>query len=932
MLLLTGPYQSGKTYQLWKQLRAEPLGSAVLVTPLGELTQQFKKQVYGWFGPGFLPITLGIAQFFERCESGGEKVPEELTQARAAHWFQDWAAKGLAGTCWESIAHYRGTARDLADLCFRLDQACVSDQDLHLASRQKDDRYLAEQCRALMRAREHLRERTAQEHCATPGQRLQLLAASGPAAPWRTIYFDDVMSMTPAQLAVLRALESGRQLVMNAVDDHRLGSGALVERLRKAFVHAEERRCDPAKAPPTGDCGAIVSLALTDEMIAVPADSVINYHYRDEAHAGRAIAALLRRRAIAPGSAVLFVRECNARGLALADALIAAGVPVRGSFQTPYAATAEGALIGALGAWCAQPTWRHFLSTCQRLIANDRDVGIERRAPLFLPELLGPWASRPATEALAKLKQSDRGIVDGWGWERESRAALSDVATWLEAWLKVLSVDGNWFARLDQLVRTLAPTEQAAGVLHRLAALDGDHAVGRTNLDEALALENVRVERGVDGDGALLIQDAVRGRAATREVAIIHDLELGLWPYQPGQGGLFARDARRKLAAALGDKDPYDEEARKSGEIASFLAVLARGSKQVVLGIGCGERQPSPWLTTVAQQLGWNLENERAKESAEIMPGAPLGPADSQGPAEQALWQKVGQPSFAFMVPAGKASDLALRASQLNDLLCDSFAVVCDRMRCRAPFTDRARQDLGIQFHKILAGITANQKTLSPVACEQALARWIDAAGDQVERALRRHAARGVVAAIEKEAALFAGAPAYEMAAEREIAISLKTATGALSIKGIADRIDRFADGSARIVDYKIGAIQGYRDLLNAEQEGQLLAYAIGLRQEGLLVVGAHYRGLVDGNVAGYRDQGAWYAFGNAHNSYPGIGVDEFAEREARLVTAIDTLAAGSASTGVDGLCADRGFAPIARLDEARLDLQAGEGAGEAAE
>ena len=59
---------------------------------------------------------------------------------------------------------------------------------------------------------------------------------------WEKIYIDDVMSLSPAQLAVLQALDKRRSLVMTAVDDARLGAGAMCERLRAAFVRAEERK------------------------------------------------------------------------------------------------------------------------------------------------------------------------------------------------------------------------------------------------------------------------------------------------------------------------------------------------------------------------------------------------------------------------------------------------------------------------------------------------------------------------------------------------------------------------------------------------------------------------------------------------------------------------------------------------------------------
>jgi RecB family exonuclease len=924
MLLITGPYQSGKTYELWKRLRAEPPGKAVLVTPHGDVSRDLKQQIHKWTGSGLLPLTIGLKDFFERCAASVGDPIEEIDQARAAHWMSDWCAKGLARTCWESIAGFRATSRDLADLCLRLDQARISDADLQAAALHCADRYVASQIDALLNARQAFKERLRKRHLRTPGERLQAIAASEPAVPWPTIYVDDVMSLTPAEMAVFQSLDARRNLIMTAVDDHRLGDGSMINQLRSSFVHATEQRCDLAKADQGSDMRKVVAQALEAERtIKVAPDAVINYHYRDEAHAGRAIAALMRRRQLQPGKTVLFVRACDAHALALADALIGAGVPVQGTFGLPYAATAEGALVNAIGAWCERPIWRTFLDVCQRLVAVQFEgSSSDRMAPLFLPDLVGPWGNSSVAEVLRKLSslQDGRGLSDNWGWDGPDDL-LKRTVSWLGNWAKTLAAKGAWLDGFTDLVHRHASSERSRRVLAHLAELAEDHVVTRQNLDDALATEPVEVERGQDVDDALLMHDAVRGRATTRDVVVIHDLELGKWPYQPRQGGLFSRDGRNQLMAALGGRDPYEEAARKSGEVASLLAVLARARSQIVIGICCGDRVPSPWLASLSTQLGWDLVAERKMESNEITPGAPLDRGESQGPAERELWQDITAPTFTFKVPVSAAGELGLKASELNDLLQDSFAWVCNQMQCGPSLSDRSSMEVGSQLHALLAGLTKAGKLFSPPDLERAVEDWIRNPPDPVERALRRRHARGLAESIVKEQELFANAPAgWVMLPEQKVEIALSAASGKFKLSGRVDRIDQFHGGQTRIVDYKSGSTSR-RDLLNNGVEGQLLAYAIGLRQQGGTVIGAHYRNLRNAQVAGYRAANAWYRFSAASNGYEGVDVAEFDERQKLLIVAIDTLAGGQASTSDNGLCGDYGYAPIARLDEAKLDL-----------
>ncbi|MBA3710488.1 MAG: PD-(D/E)XK nuclease family protein [Planctomycetes bacterium] len=147
-----------------------------------------------------------------------------------------------------------------------------------------------------------------------------------------------------------------------------------------------------------------------------------------------------------------------------------------------------------------------------------------------------------------------------------------------------------------------------------------------------------------------------------------------------------------------------------------------------------------------------------------------------------------------------------------------------------------------------------------------------------------------------------------------------------LKLRGLADRIDRRPDGSARVVDYKFAQVARFRSALRHGWEGQLAAYAAAVAVDGTVIAGAHYRALRDGKAAGY----AGAAAGPKLPKETAL-VADLPGRIAALGEAIARLASGIAETDpAEGLCATRGFAPIARLDEARLDLDGGSSDDEA--
>ena len=418
------------------------------------------------------------------------------------------------------------------------------------------------------------------------------------------------------------------------------------------------------------------------------------------------------------------------------------------------------------------------------------------------------------------------------------------------------------------------------------------------------------------GPGALVVSDAVRGRTWPRAVVLVHGLEHGRWPAQAAGGALLPADERRALAAALG-RDIYDEAGRAAGEVGALLAAMGRATTRVVLGVPCGEREPCAWLGTLADQLGWQLEDLRAAAGDEAVPGAPLGPGDSQGAHERALWgARPRSPSFAFRVPPRAPALLGLKASGLGSLHRDAFALVCDRLALAEPLSDLERRDEGNELHKLLARLAPHPASSWPRVLAGLLGGWIAAAPDALVAGERARLARRVSATMADEAALAAGAAGHQAEVRTPIPIPVP-GHEPLELRGSIDRLDTLVGGSVRLVDYKRGALTALSAALREERDGQLLAYLLGARAQGLLPAGAYYLGLSDGRRDG------WGAVPALKKGAPtlrdGLPLAELERLAAGLGAAIAALAAGTAHADPDGRSASD-YAPLARLDEQRLD------------
>jgi PD-(D/E)XK nuclease superfamily len=907
--LIIGAHGSGKSYQLWQRLRAEALGAAVLIRPNRGVPADLVTQVYQWFGAGILPHVWSFAELVERSSAGSGIHAPVVSDAVLTHVLRYFAQDKLSST-WKNLASYRSTGIELADIVRRLDEHGITAADFSLMGknlRQRGEIILLEHLTDAWAALQHAYAVAAKQGAYLPGQCLRYLAEQQAAPGIAALYIDDFQMFNAAELTFLRALSQHRRLVITAIDDARLGlGGSLAERLRSIFPEAEEVRCS-AKEP-------MIFSALLYEDQHLTTQHIAHYHYRDALHAGRALAATLRRDKIAPAQAMVVVRISDGQALAMADALRAAEIPVRGTFHIPFLSTLAGGKIQRLAHYCRAPTWEHFLGLIESLSGDSTDVKISP-PPFPLSVLIGGWGHDTVAVGLQRLDELyQQGQVQSWQWreiDHQQKPWLTQTRDYLAYWSNLLHSDAPWAEKFTQLCLRLNISDGGNGVLMTLHQCAQVHPITGDDIDELLAQASVTVERD-DGPQSLIMTDAVRGRTVPRPVVFIHDLEHGRWPAPQRGGSLLPLQERRVMAQVLA-RDIFDEAGRMGGEIAAFLAVVARAQHKIYLGVPCGEKIPNAWLGTMAGQLNWDIEQLRSHMADEAVPGAPLSRDDAQGAHESALFsQQPSEPSFTFTVPPQLPKNLGLSVSSLGDIFHDSFAILCDGLGLDDPLINSEIMEEGSQLHDdVLAPLCAFDPKQWPEKIIPLLDRWIEQGRDVFTQIERKRFARVVRQHMQTEAQ--EAGQAESRVAEEKIIVPL-TIPGheTLSLKGRIDRYDVMPDKTVRIVDYKRGTLSQYDRLIKQEQDGQLLGYVLGLLARGLACSSAYYFSLKEGKRLGW----GTYLTGGKYKT--GLPFDLSEQLSVDMGNKIAEFAGGTAHADSEGRSA-RDYAPYARMDEARL-------------
>ncbi len=413
----------------------------------------------------------------------------------------------------------------------------------------------------------------------------------------------------------------------------------------------------------------------------------------------------------------------------------------------------------------------------------------------FDRQLRGP-APAPGMEPLriaaAKAK------VEGWWGEAE--ALIAPLIDW-PAEIALEDALDRLAAVAEALARTMIWEREdgrALGAfvedLRSTAALLGTR-IETADLAGALrdAMEAVAVRPGYGGHPRIAIYGLLEARMARADLIICGGLNEGSWPQPPGADALLAPAILRALGVPGADF--------RIGLAAHDLAG-AMGAPQVVLSRSLrdaeGPALPSRFLLRVEALLGADLDKEHRERAIPAMlplidrrrpPSAPYPrPAPDPSPARRDVPIKVTALDRLLGDPYQFYAQAILDLRQLSPLAAD-------------PFSDPALR--GTLVHDILEKWHKARKDQPGLPIAPFAAAHF--AAERVHPLFRALWQPRLIAALERFETWVDKAQAdgrtvlaAEIAGEMEVA--------GVKVIGRADRIDRLADGTLAIVDYKTGS------------------------------------------------------------------------------------------------------------------------------
>lgn len=412
----------------------------------------------------------------------------------------------------------------------------------------------------------------------------------------------------------------------------------------------------------------------------------------------------------------------------------------------------------------------------------------------FDRELRGP-APAPGLEPLREVAREAK--VEQW-WD-EAEALVAPLGDWpavipLAEALDRLTLAGEAFARtalweredgraLGTMIEELRGQAEALGTMIETADLGG------TLRD---CMDAVAVRPGYGGHPRVAIYGLLEARMARADLVICGGLNEGSWPQPPGADALLAPAILRALGV------PGAEF--RIGLAAHDLAG-AMGAPEVVLSRSLrdaeGPTLPSRFLLRVEALLGADLADEHRESAIPAL----LPHLDRLRPAAEPYPRPAPD-------PAPDKRDVAIRVTALDRLLGDPYQFYAQAILdlrqldplSADPFSDPALR--GTLVHDILdkwhkARVADPGLSIGPFATAHF-------AAERVHPLFRALWQPRLIAALER----FAG---WVQRAEAEGRVVLASEiSGAMEVDGVkvmgrADRIDRLADGSLAIVDYKTG-------------------------------------------------------------------------------------------------------------------------------
>lgn len=469
----------------------------------------------------------------------------------------------------------------------------------------------------------------------------------------------------------------------------------------------------------------------------------------------------------------------------------------------PLALTPAGRLLGLLAEIAAHgPDPGNLVAAFGHPLVRGWDGAVRgdwlKGLRAFDRQLRGP-SPAPGLEPLRKAAEKAE-VTDWWA---EAEALIAPLADWPEQ-IALADALGILAAAAEAFADTLAWEREDGRALGTMIEELRGHAAALGTLVESAdiagilrdAMDEVAVRPGYGGHPRVAIYGLLEARMARADLVICGGLNEGSWPQPPGADALLAPAVLRALGV------PGAEF--RIGLAAHDLAG-AMGAPQVVLSRALrdaeGPTLPSRFLLRVEALLGEDL----AREHREVAIPALLPHLDRQRPPAPEYPRPAPD-------PAPELRDVTIKVTALDRLLGDPYQfyaqAILDLRRldplAADPFSDPALR--GTLVHDILDKWHAARRTDPAVALAPFATAQFAAA--QVHPLFRALWQPRLIAALER----FEGwidAAAAEGRSVLSSEISGAMIFDGVKVMGRADRIDRLADGSLAIVDYKTGAPPG---------------------------------------------------------------------------------------------------------------------------
>jgi ATP-dependent helicase/nuclease subunit B len=465
----------------------------------------------------------------------------------------------------------------------------------------------------------------------------------------------------------------------------------------------------------------------------------------------------------------------------------------------PLALTPAGRFLGLLGEIAGHgPDPGNLVAAFSHPLVRSQDVAA-RRAWLagvraFDRQLRGP-APAPGLDPLRTAAEK-AGIADWWA-EAEGLIAplldwpdpiaFSDALERLAAVAEALAGSAVWEREDGRALGTMI--EELRGHAEALGTIIVADDIAGTLRD---AMDEVAVRPGYGGHPRVAIYGLLEARMARADLVICGGLNEGSWPQSPSSDPLLAPAILRALGVPGAEFRIGLAAHDLAGALGAPEVVLSRALRDAE-----GPTLPSRFLLRVEALLGDDLAEEHREETIQAL----LPHLDRERPRADNYPRPAPD-------PAPHLRDVAIKVTALDRLLGDPYQFYAqaildlEQMQPLAadPFSDPALR--GTLVHGILdkwhtARVKDPALTIAPFAAE----RFAEARVHPLFRALWQPR---LIAALETFAAMI-DSPEHPgrtvLASEYSGAMQFEGAR----VIGRVDRIDRMADGTLAIVDYKTG-------------------------------------------------------------------------------------------------------------------------------